>query len=77
MKNKVADALSRRGALLTILHSTVTAFEQLKELYELDEDFTNQWKACMSKSGSTRYKIQEGFLFYDDRLCIPRTSLRL
>lgn len=72
----VALALSRSD-LLTILHTTITAYDQLKELYEFDEDFAIQWQICVSESCLTRYKIQGGLLLHDDRLCISRTSLKL
>lgn len=34
VKNKVVDALSQRKHILTVLHTTVTAFEELKKSYK-------------------------------------------
>ncbi|CAA7034274.1 unnamed protein product [Microthlaspi erraticum] len=41
--NKVADALSRRHALLSTLHVSVPGFETLPELYSLDPFFGKLW----------------------------------
>ena len=45
--NKVADSLSRRHALLNIMHYVVVGFEIVKTLYENDYDFGIIWKACL------------------------------
>ena len=50
-------------------------FEGLKELYNDDLDFGNAWKDC-SKGSINHFLKQEGFLFKDNRLCIPQCSLR-
>lgn len=44
--NKVADALSRRNALTTILRAAVTEFECVKDNYDQDRDFDEIWKQC-------------------------------
>ena len=44
--NVVADALSRRHALVTTLTSQIVGFELIKELYKEDEDFGTVYKAC-------------------------------
>ncbi|GJS31035.1 transposon ty3-I gag-pol polyprotein [Tanacetum coccineum] len=71
-QNKVADALSRRAELLVTLKTEIIGFEQLKDLYAYDEDFKQIWE---NKIVPPYLKI-DGYLFFDNRLCIPRTSLR-
>ncbi|GKE14197.1 RNA-directed DNA polymerase [Tanacetum coccineum] len=46
MINTVADALSRRRALLTSLHVRVEGFEVFRGLYPDDPDFSEVWKLC-------------------------------
>ena len=41
VQNKVADALSRRADVLAIMSTEVVGFEQIKELYADDEDFSD------------------------------------
>ncbi|KAG7530867.1 Zinc finger CCHC-type [Arabidopsis thaliana x Arabidopsis arenosa] len=73
--NVVADALSRRYTLLSTLDAKLLGFEQIKELYDSDPDFQEIYKSC-PKLASGRYHRQDGFLFYGNRLCVPRCSLR-
>jgi hypothetical protein len=71
----VADALSRRHSLLSTIEVQVLGFEMLKELYKNDPDFGNVWENC-SKGSFNHFLVQEGFLFKNNRLCIPQCSLR-
>uniref|UniRef100_A0A2N9EJL2 Integrase catalytic domain-containing protein n=1 Tax=Fagus sylvatica TaxID=28930 RepID=A0A2N9EJL2_FAGSY len=73
--NQVADALSRRHSLLSTMVVQVLGFEVLKELYKNDPDFGNVWESC-SKGSFNHFLVQEGFLFKNNRLCIPQYSLR-
>ncbi|GJW27360.1 putative mitochondrial protein [Tanacetum coccineum] len=75
-KNKVADALSRRATLLTTMGTKVIGFDCLKDLYALDEDFSEVWKQNKIGIPGGLYLVQNVFLFFKDRLCIPRGSLR-
>ncbi|GKV41594.1 hypothetical protein SLEP1_g49100 [Rubroshorea leprosula] len=75
VQNRVADALSRRHALLTSLQMKVTGFEVIKELYEDDPDFSNIWQAT-SNQAFQQYHRQQDYLFKGNRLCVPRCSLQ-
>lgn len=44
--NVVADALSRRYALLSSLETKVFGREDIKELYENDLEFSSKFLAC-------------------------------
>nr|XP_025665001.1 uncharacterized protein LOC112763582 [Arachis hypogaea] len=63
--NVVADALSRRYFLLTILTSKLLGFECMKELYATDSDFASIYAACEHSAHNKFYKY-DGFLFRAD-----------
>nr|KYP64491.1 Transposon Ty3-G Gag-Pol polyprotein [Cajanus cajan] len=73
--NIIADALSRRHVLLNILGSQILGFDDIKELYEKDPDFANFYLLCIQKPYQGYY-ISEGFLFKENKLCIPQGSIR-
>ncbi|GJS26466.1 RNA-directed DNA polymerase [Tanacetum coccineum] len=73
--NKVADALSRRQALLSVMQVQTVGFEIFKELYVDDSDFAGIWEKCQRQHFQP-FVIQDGFLFKSNRLCIPSCSLR-
>lgn len=74
-ENIVADALSRRHSLITTLSSKFLGFESLKEMYEDDSDFSSLFAACEHGSFDKFYK-HEGYLFKENKLCIPKCSTR-
>ncbi|GJX33949.1 gag-pol polyprotein [Tanacetum coccineum] len=73
--NVVADALSRRHSMLSILEARVLGFSFIKELYESYPDFGPL--LCSSPNLSKGpYVVQDGFLFQNGRLCIPKGSIQ-
>lgn len=73
--NLVADALSRRFALISYATTHLLGFEHIKELYPSDEDFGEIWSKC-EKHGFGEYYQFEGYLYCANKLCIPRCSIR-
>ena len=73
--NKVADALSRKQALISTMQVQIVGFEIFKELYGDDPDFAVIWKKCQYQPYQ-QFVLQDGFLFKENRLCIPKCSLR-
>ena len=73
--NVVADALSRRYSLLSVLGVRLLGFETLKDYYENDVDFGEVFAG--GKAGVIgEFVIQDGFLFKGNRLCIPKHPVR-
>ena len=73
--NVVADALSRRYVLLTSLDARLLGFEQIKDLYANDSDFSKIFQSC-EKFAFGKYYRYDGYLFFENRLCVPHSSLR-
>lgn len=74
--NKVADALSRRHAFVSTLRVSVTGFECFAELYRTDSFFSNIL-SDLDHGIRTDYSLVDGFIFKDNRLCVPDCSWRL
>ncbi|XP_071918726.1 uncharacterized protein [Coffea arabica] len=73
--NVVADALSRRYALITTLDAKLLGFEFLKDLYATDSDFGEIF-VSLPRHSHEHYFISQGFLYYKDKLSIPKSSMR-
>eukprot|EP01018_Ginkgo_biloba_P013475 Gb_17806 [translate_table: standard] len=79
--NQVADALSRRIAVLTTMSVEVPDFASMKDQYETDEDFQRAWayaKNPVTDNGDLfdEYFLQDGYLFKGKQLCIPVGPMR-
>jgi hypothetical protein len=76
-ENRVANALSRRAHVLTSLTVKVTGFEELKHCYPNDPDFGLIQAAIFNGPSPNRphYTVQDGYLFFKNRLCLPKTSI--
>ena len=74
-ENIVADALSRRYVLLSTLDAKLLGFEYIKDLYANDSDFGNVFNAC-EKVAFGKFFRHNGYLFRENKLCVPKCSLR-
>ena len=69
IKNIVVDALRKRCSLLTEMKIEVIGFDEIKELYDTDPDFSKMWRECRAPSlieqpsKFDEYFIQEGIFF--------------
>ena len=57
------------------LNACVLSFKHLKALYVKDKHFRELFAECL-KHPKGHFLIQEGFLFKDTQLCVPRCSTR-
>ncbi|KAL4369427.1 hypothetical protein GQ457_05G022290 [Hibiscus cannabinus] len=75
-ENVVADALSRRYALLSYLDlHLIDWFCIIRELYSADSDFRDKFYAC-EKGADGKFYRHDGYLFKENRICIPQGSMR-
>ncbi|XP_073118636.1 uncharacterized protein [Henckelia pumila] len=74
-ENVVADALSRRYVVLTTLDFKFLGFEHVKELYVSDIDFGEIYASCM-RGPKDKFYFHDGYLFKEDKLCIPKYSIK-
>jgi hypothetical protein len=69
-ENVVVDALSRMYVLLNTLNTTLLGFEYIKKLYLDDHDFGAIYDTC-KVSTKDKYFRHDGFLFKENKLCVP------
>ena len=71
----MVDALSRRYALVLTLNAKLLGFEYIKELYANDDDFASVYGAREKIAFDKFYRL-DGYLFRENRLCVPNSSMR-
>ena len=78
VKNKAADALSRRVSLLSIMSVKVTGFEGLKNDSKSCPDFVELYTSLSNASRPILddYTLQDGYLFKANKLCIPQSLVK-
>ena len=74
-ENIVADVLSGMHALVSSLNAKLLGFEYVKELYTNDDDFASVYGACEKVAFGKFYRL-DGYLFRENRLCVPNNSMR-
>lgn len=75
VQNVVANALSRKHSLLSMMEIRAVGFKILKELYANDSYFGGIWRKC-EKGPFEQFLNHEGYLFKANRLCVPQCSLQ-
>lgn len=76
VKNKAADALSRRVCLLNTLSYEVIGFDLLPDNYKTNPFFSKVLDEC--NFGQKReFTLMDGYLFKGNQLCVPEGSLWL
>ena len=73
-ENIVADALSRKYAFVSSLNAKLLGFEYVKELYANDDDFASVYGACEKAAFAKFYRL-DGYLFRENRHCVPNISM--
>jgi len=76
MENKTVNVLSCRIMLLSMMSVDVTGFERLKE--ESCLEFEKIYMTLKDENNHivNGYHLQEGYLFQDNKLYIPKTFVR-
>src|SRR4051812_3193876 len=76
-QNVVADALSRKNStLLAQLDFHIIGLDAIKDLYATDSFFDPIFEKCTINKGFDDYYLHNGFLFKQNKLCNPDSSLR-
>jgi hypothetical protein len=74
-ENTMAYSLSRRYALVSTLNAKLLGFDYVNELYANDDDSTSVYGACEKTVFGKFYRL-DGYLFTENRLCVPNSSMR-
>jgi hypothetical protein len=71
----VTDVLLRKHVLLSTINTKLLGFEYVKDLYIEDIDFGQVYIACEHSTFDKFYRCY-GYLFKENRLCMPNCSMR-
>jgi hypothetical protein len=79
--NKVTNTLSRKCLLMQEFRVKTLGFDNLKEMYRDDPYFKEAHEASENsilrdRCQWTEYMVQDGLLFRENHLCIPKCSMR-
>jgi len=66
----VADALSRRHVLFSKLGAKILGFDNIRELYQENQDFASIFAKCERRAREGFY-VSEGYLFKKGKLVEP------
>ena len=66
-KNVVVDAFSRRHTFFCSLGAQILGFDNIRDLYALDEHFSPIYESCGKKARDGFY-LAEGYLFKEGKL---------
>jgi hypothetical protein len=69
-ENVVENALLQMYVLLNTINTKLLRFEYIKELYPDDNDFGTIYVECRV-SAKDKFFRHDGFLFKENRLCVP------
>ena len=61
-------------ALISTLDAKLIGFEHIKELYPLDQGFSEEY-ACCERVAHDKFFRHDGFLFWENNLCISNCSI--
>jgi hypothetical protein len=73
----IANALSRRYALLTQLDYKIFGLETIKDQYVHDANFKDVLLHCKDGKTWNKFVFNDGFVFRANKLCIPTGSIHL
>jgi hypothetical protein len=65
----------KKVSLISTLNAKLLGFDYVKELYANDDDFACVYGASEKAAFGKFYKL-DGYLFRENRLCVPNSSMR-
>lgn len=73
--NVIADALSRKYNLLSVVNGKIFGFGMMKDQYQHYSDFVKLYQSCQSNPQGL-FSVQQGLIFRANKLYIPKLPLR-